>query len=200
MSPRGKRVTPLRALFRLLLLVLVIYGVVLGLSANKIYGKFEHIQEEYASYEKAIDKFDLDAAMVSVRSMADDIAIMEDEANSWQWNLASHVPVWGEDVVCVQRLLGIADSLANDALLPTLAKVEAATEDPSLSRVGEVVDALTHARSVVNMCYEEANALPTSHFEGLNEVVDKTKEIIQTVNETFEKFSLLLDVANVFTK
>lgn len=197
MSPRGKRVSPFRILLRVVLLLLLVYGVVLGVSANKIYGTYQHAMEEYDAYEKAMDEIDIEAAMASVHSMATDIAIMENESNMWQWELASHVPVLGEDVSCAQQLISIADRLANKALLPTLEAAEDALGD--LSKVGEVVDALMHARTVVKTCNDYVNKLPTSHFDGLNEVTSKVKEIINTVNETFDNLSIVLDVANILT-
>ncbi len=195
MSRRGRR-SFLGSLFRLLLLVIVAYGVLLGISAYRISGWATQANTSAQALEKALDDADFDTCKSSVDDLAASVSQISKEAHAWYWTLVQRVPVVDADILCAQELASIADHLVNDALVPVLSKVDASLSD--LSQLPGVIQALTDARLVVATCRSEADEIPLSHFEQLNKLSSSLKEAVTKADEMFDKIALGLDVANLF--
>ncbi|MBO7675236.1 MAG: hypothetical protein J6S63_09550 [Atopobiaceae bacterium] len=183
-------------LFRFVLALLVVYAAVLGISAHRIGTWVDHTIDAYETFESTFDSGDYEQARAAVDDVAQTVSQISTEAHAWYWHLAQNVPYFGEDVTCAQQLSRIASNLGNNALVPVLDSTEAALSD--LSRVGEVVRALTNARNVVSTCRQDFEALPASHFDSLNELATKLQKAVIDTDDVFDKLSVVLDIANAF--
>ncbi|MEE0027819.1 MAG: hypothetical protein U0J70_09520 [Atopobiaceae bacterium] len=191
-----QRPSLLARLFRLVFALLVVYAAVLGISAYRISGWAKQTLDSYETFESTFESGDYEKARAAIGDVTQSVNQISNEAHAWYWHLATNVPYFGEDVTCAQMLSGIASNLGNNALLPVLNGVESAQND--LSKISEVVEALTEARNVVSSCRKDFEALPPSHFEALNSLASRLQQAVVNADDVLNQLSVVLDVANVF--
>lgn len=208
---KGKR-SPVKVVLLALLLVVAVYGVFVGVSVMRVKGQIDEAVQAYDDYEHYLDKKEIGNAVQSLESLAHNVGEIEREADSFTWRIARNIPYLGEDVSCVQQVAVISDRLANDALLPILKEVEdiaGVLDEEGLDlnsitnlllsapdQVMDIVDALAKARTVVSECDEAADALPESHFEQVNELVEKMRTALDEGNATLDALEPVFSGAN----
>ncbi len=203
---------PLVIVLGIILVLVVLFAGCLGLSAARISGLVEQANGQYQAYESCANKGDLAGAKTQVFALAETLDTIEAETSAWQWQAASGLPVLGEDVRCAQGLANIADDLANEALVPVLTELDDifggfsdggvldlnAWGDLFLTKgkkIGELFDDIADAREIVRQCRNEADALPTSHFDQVNEAADNVREAMVNLDEFFGIYD---DIAGLF--
>lgn len=200
--------------------LLVVYGALLGFSVYRVKGLLDEATQTYAEYEAHIDAYELGEAIDSLQLLVEDVDKIQSEALTWEWQVASHFPVLGEDVECLRSVVAISDQLARKALMPVLDELddivdvyEGSTEqdldvDQLLSeapgRVVSLVGALLEAREQVADCNTKVDALPRSHFETVNEFVEKMRNALEQVSELLDGLEPLLngisELSSLFTE
>lgn len=191
-----QRPSLLARLFRLVFALLVVYAAVLGISAYRINGWANQTVDSYATFETTFKEGDYEKAATAFDEVTRSVGQISEEAHAWYWHLATNVPYFGEDVTCAQMLSGIASDLSSNALMPVLNGVGSSLKD--LSKIGEVVAALSDARDVVSSCRKDFEALPPSHFEALNDLAGKLQQEVVKADDVLNQLSVVLDVANAF--
>ena len=213
MTRSQKRPSPLRILFTLLFLVLVAAGVFAGslyLSAKKIETHIAGATESYEQCLSQLEQQQFDDALVSIRTTSEEIAIINQGLGGVQWDLAEKLPYLSDDVTCARQSAGIADDLSNGALIPV---IEQATQlmgdidssDPltgfgnALSKLPDFYNTLASARKIVGSCKTQADTLPESHFESINEWADTVQTAATSAEEAFAQLDVIFGAVDTLT-
>ena len=211
----GRRGHPiLRTVLVLLLLVIIGFGGWIGLSVKRVSDLLGQASTAYDKIQTCVEAEDYDNALVYARTAASLTSQVSDELDGTQWDIASHIPVLGEDVSTVRSVGRISGMLADDAVLPTLDSWDALVGDDVLTdgqldvnklagkveQVGSLALTLQDAGKVVDACSVEADALPVSHFDQVNGWVERLRSTISSVDGIFDDFGVIIDlVANLTT-
>lgn len=213
--------SPLRVVLVIVLTAILAVGFFVGRSVFRVHNCIGQSLEAYVEYENCLDKSDIVGAITALEKLSLNVGKIEDEANSWPWQLLSSVPVMGEDIACVRSTATIADTLANDALLPVLRNAQDIMADvqafdtssvdwSDLDAIGELFSekgeqimalaaALSDARPYVRECSDAAKEIPTSHFKELNELADNVRGICDQTEEVYEQFDSLFSLVDILT-
>lgn len=205
---RRRRHSALGTLLKLVLLAVLVYVGFCGVSAWRIKGLYDDVMASTQSCRESIEALDVEAAYADVNAVAQYLTDLDQETHSWQWNLARRLPVIGEDVGLVQDMVFLYRALANDAVVKSLLPVEdligtteasdfLAVIKEKLGQVSDLTDALVESKEVVSSCADAASQLPASHFDALNDQVDKLKKITSEANAQLSNFGSLLSVTDV---
>lgn len=203
----NKRTSPLRFLFVLLLMLVVVigaYGFMLYTSLSKVRSTAASADTAYHECLTQIENNQYEDALVSIRTVATDVESIDTELQNWQWNIAAQLPVINEDVNCARQSADIANKLANEALMPMIEDAGALfdgistgnaleTIPDALAKVPDLYATVTDARKVVATCKTNADALPTSHFDELNSMAETVKTATYEAEETFASFDVIFD-------
>lgn len=209
----GKTRTLRKVLGTLLAIVLVVvlaFGAWIGLSAQRAGGLFEQTSNALVALQEHVEAKDYQAAMVSAREAAAYTSEASEELSGVQWDIASRLPALGVDAGVMRSIGSISGKLSNEAIIPVLDGWDALAADGIIvndqidfSKIGDKIDqvvalaeSLQKADGVVDACSAEANALPASHFDKLNDWVGQVKGAVATVDETLDQ---LVGVANLVT-
>ena len=204
MSKRGRGSIVIK-LPGVLVVVILAYVAVMAVSIFDLKQDAETISKSYGQLEGCLDEADYEQAITHLHDLADRVDVMEKKLNDWQWQAASNLPVISDDARCLRGAASIGDSLVNDALMPVVSRAETILGDvstigsslgtsefenaPSLDAVGgefsSLAEDVAHARKVVATCQRDAEALPTSHIEELNNLVNKIREVTTQANDVF---------------
>lgn len=120
---RGKPNIALRIL-AVVGIVVVAYAIILCISASHLLGTVESLSAKATTCQQQMDEGNITEAVTSLRNMAKDCESLKSEADMPQWQIASVLPVIGDDVRCARGLATIGDSLSNDALIPVLKEAD----------------------------------------------------------------------------
>ena len=120
---KGKSNIVLRVL-GVLGIVVVVYAIILGISAARLLGTVESLSTKAEACQTQMSEGNVADAITSLRNIAKDCESVKSEVDMPQWQIASVLPVLGDDVRCVRGLATIGDSLANDALIPVLKEAD----------------------------------------------------------------------------
>ena len=206
---RGRKRSPLRALAVLLLMAVVAMCVLYGVSAHNLNEEFKEAESAYAEFEEQMDDLSYHEALDAVRRLSTAAEHIEYELHAWQWEMASRMPVLGQDVRTCQEAAEIANDLANEALYPVAAVAESLLGDSEgqdivsvlqekAGQVSELAEAVSHGRSVIEDCERRAQELPSTHFEKLDEKLAKVRKAAADAAKAlddFEPLLLLVDAA-----
>lgn len=184
----------------LLLLALVAYGVVILLSIQQIRTDAHEALECFHTYEACMEQGDFTAAVDALDAVAENVGQIDAEANSWKWELAMATPILGEDVRAARSASSVANSLANEAILPVVDQGGEAfaafsnVDFTNLEALGELIEqegsrlatlkqTVKDSHEAAKTCVEDVNAIPQTHFKELNELVDDLKETSEETEE-----------------
>lgn len=201
MSRRGRR-SIVRRLFGLVFVVVLAYAAILAVSMADLKNDTDAMTKTYEQLEASLQAGEFEDSIAQIRNLGDSIDAVEKKLNGWQWQVASNLPVISDDVRCLRQIAGICDSLANDALLPVISRAELILGDVSslgsggaqntadLAAIGNEFSLLSkeiaQAREIVDVCQRDAEALPTSHFNELNNLAAKIREVTTQADEAFD--------------
>ncbi len=201
-----RRHSVLGTVLGLLLLVVVVYAVIVGVSAARILDMGNRANASMEAASAAVESSDFAGALDSVRDAAARVDEIEREAGAWWWNVAEYVPYLGEDVRTYRQLAVITDKFVNDGLMPVATQAEPMLDGgdgeseldlgKTLNQVGGLVTAVVDARAVVSECREMADALPASHFDAINEQVEDMRNAINGVDDAFSALESLNPLGN----
>ena len=125
-----------------------------------------------------------------------------------QWDLASKLPVLGTDVTAMRSISAIAGTLSDDAVIPVLdawdelsgsgvvvdGQLDATQVQAKATQFVQLAQKISDAEAVVSTCKEQADALPTSHFDEINAWANELRGSIDSADEVV---GTLAGVANV---
>ena len=196
----GKRVHRHRGLkrfFAALFAVLVILGAVGGFCGYKLYQDVKAVQSDAQKVLAVSDQLKQavkDGDGSKVASSMEEVAVassrMKATTHGTLWNLATHIPVYGEDVRTVQSLTTTLDALATNGLVPLgkgLSQVNLKSligDDGSIdvATMQSAVEALQASAPAIHQANQEIQALPKAHVGKLDDVLTKAKDQFSSID------------------
>lgn len=207
----------LKLIIALLLLAVIGLGAWIGVSAKKASDLFGQAANAYDQMQSSIEAEDYSSALVYARSAASLTSQASTELQGVQWDIASKLPVLGVDAGIMRSLGSISGNLADGAVLPVLdgwdvlvqeGVIVDGTIDPTkvtekLDQLVELADTIQSANAVVDECNAQVTTLPTSHFDVVNQWVDKLRNTVTSVDTTLDQLagiaSLVTGTASLFS-
>lgn len=107
------------------------------------------------------------------------------------WNLATLVPIYGEDVRTVQTVAASLDAVSGDVIVPLAASMRGLessslfTADGAINvnAISVLAETLTTAKPTINQVAADIEALPAAHIGQLQDALDKAKPLVGTLND-----------------
>lgn len=195
MNPEPKKKRPNVLAIVAVILVIVLFaggfaGFTLYHQAKEVKNDAYAIVNSTGTLKDSIKSGDGDALM----SVAEDIQTRSDRMHKTTsnilWNLATLVPVYGEDIKTVQCLSSSLDVLSDDVIMP-LAENMAGISLSSLFSDGTVnvdvlsniANTLVNSKTSINEVAEDIAALPDAHIGQLQNALVKAKPLVATAND-----------------
>ena len=186
-----------------LVLVLLsgIEGVALFCSAKSVKSEASAIMAQASTLKEAVKNGDATALSNSVETIRTKTDSINSQVNGIAWNVASILPVLGQDVKSVQKLGATASTLVEEALVPVAnnlsgLKLSDLLQDGTVN-VGileNLISALDGATPVIQSSIETINGLPEAHISQLKSILDKVKDPLDKANDTLTSVQPLLKV------
>lgn len=214
MEGRAKRHHPVRTTIIVIVVVLACavggYAYALTTSMNTLKTDLKQMSADYKTLTTQIVASNASGANSTAIAIASQVDKVQTETNSWVWNVAAAVPVYGEDVKTMRTLVGVSNDLADQVAVPVTEKYSALLADGVIdgsgnldagklvAKVGEVSDmisVLQRAKTVVTQCDQTVKNLPVSHFEELNEGIASAREGVDSLNTSFQAIDPMLQQA-----
>lgn len=211
MARHGKTVARKSHVVRNVVLIIVGVLVVLAAAAGVVGWRF---------YQQAMDVRDHELAAVEAVSGLQDIEQLDDsdtlndtiaEAQSHAasakeivdgtfWNIASAIPVLGDDITTVQGMVDVVDDLVNDTL-PTLVDTVQTLMNSDLSggdgqlNLQPIVDAQSGFEQASESAQSQAQtiaALPTPHIGMVQSAYEQGQEQVTKVADTLDQINTMV--------
>ena len=180
----GKKVAMVVAIVVAVILVAVgAYGFALYNSVKTVKADAATAMAQVSTLKKSIKDGDGEALKSSVTVVANSTDAIYREVTSPLWNVATFIPVVGEDVKSAQTLVSAAKNLVNNALEPL------SNEIAGVSLSSLVSDGAINAELISSLCssglevlpvvedsVNQINSLPDAHISQVATIINKVKE------------------------
>lgn len=180
----GKKVAMVVAIVVAVILVAVgAYGFALYNSVKTVKADAATAMAQASTLKKSIKDGDGEALKSSVTVVANSTDAIYREVTSPLWNVATFIPVVGEDVKSAQTLVSAAKNLVNNALEPL------SNEIAGVSLSSLVSDGAINAELISSLCssglevlpvvedsVNQINSLPDAHISQVATIINKVKE------------------------
>lgn len=187
--------------------LILAYVAILAVSAADLKNDTDAMIKTYEQLEASLQASEFEESIAHIHDLGNNIDSVEKKLNGWQWQVASNLPIISDDIRCLRQIATICDALANDALMPVISRAELIVGDISslgsdgaqntadLTTIGNDFGSLTReiaqAREIVDVCQRDAEALPTSHFDELNNLAAKIREVTTQADNAFDELESL---------
>lgn len=118
---------------------------------------------------------------------------MKVETSSTMWDLATKIPVYGNDVAEARQLIDIVDTLASEAMVPACQQLDGVTLNSLLVDGGvdvatlqTLLDTLTTVSTPIREAEASINNLGTCKIEKLNNYITQAKEAFSGVDTALD--------------
>lgn len=184
-------------------LLLVALGVSLKTSADRAKSITDRITADYATLQSQLASADSSGARTTVQSIATECADLKVEVSGIQWEIASKVPVYGEDVEKVRALASVAQKLSGDAAVPVVNAYCTLIDDGIVTAdgfdqsklttfVGDVSNLLVtmqESKTTVDECASTLDGLGTAHDAQLNGAISTTRSDVDDLASALDSIN-----------
>ncbi len=201
-KPNNTNVAKIVGIVVLVLVLLSgIEGVALFCSAKSVKSEASAIMAQTSALKDAVKNGDATALSNSVETVRTKTDSINSQVNGIAWNVASILPVLGQDVKSVQKLGTTASTLVEEALVPVAnnlsgLKLSDLLQDGTVnvSILENLISALDEATPVIQSSIETINGLPEAHISQLKSILNKVKDPLNKANDTLTAAQPLLRV------
>lgn len=209
-SHRGLKITLI-----VIAAVLVVLGVFAYTQYRALMRVVDELQADGAALSATVDdisasvqNMDFDAMLTQVQDMRSTIAHMRGLISTPEFDVASHIPTYGGDVLTARSMMDIALDLADNAALPLLGEMVDHPFSSLISRenginvagVYAIVDAAEAAIPVAEADLDALEALDEFAIPQLAEATEpafenlgKARSALGTAKSLFEQYKSMLD-------
>lgn len=189
-SGKGKVVA---AIIAAVVAVIVVVGGICGFSMYSDYknitAKVPTLTEQASTLKDSVMAGDGEAVRTTAASISSEVSEMNDTLNGLPWQLASLMPVVGQDVQSARTLVSEADRLCQYALIPacdSLADVKLSNlvSDGAINvdLLKSLVATLQNVSPVIQQSAETIEALPEAHIGKVGELITKVQDLVHTAD------------------
>lgn len=190
-SGRGKKVGIVVAIVLAVLLVMGgTCGFLLYRSAMTVKAQAQELMDQADPLKEALKNGDAEALDEAVGTVQERMASINAEVHSPLWNLASVLPVVGEDIQSVQKLGDAGAALVDDALVPIADSVSGTglsdlMQDGTINveLIQTISDAVSSSLPTIEESVDTIANLPEAHIPQLAEVLDKVQGPVSEAQE-----------------
>ena len=201
-SGRGKKVGIVVAIVLAVLLVVGgTCGFLLYRSAMTVKAQAQELMDQADPLKEALKNGDAEALDEAVGTVQERMASINAEVHSPLWNLASVLPVVGEDIQSVQKLGDAGAALVDDALVPIADSVSGTglsdlMQDGTINveLIQTISDAVSSSLPTIEESVDTIANLPEAHIPQLAEVLDKVQGPVSEAQELVGQAKPILEV------
>lgn len=201
----GRRARTVGIVIAVILVALLVAGGTMGVmlyqSAMGVRDNASHILSQANVLKEGLENGDEEALTSSMGVIVEKTNEVNAEVHSSLWNVATLIPVVGEDIRSVQTLGSSAHSLVNDALVPIVSNLSGFSLSEifqdgvvNVSLIETLSNALSSAMPVIQNAASEISALPEAHIPQLRDVLSRVQEPIGEVQGLLDGVQPILDV------
>lgn len=199
---RGKKVGIVVAIVLAVLLVIGgTCGFLLYRSAMTVKAQAQELMDQADLLKEALKNGDEEALDEAVGTVQERMASINAEVHSPLWNLASVLPVVGEDIQSVQKLGDAGAALVDDALVPIADSVSGTglsdlMQDGTINveLIQTISDAVSSSLPTIEESVDTIANLPEAHIPQLAEVLDKVQGPVSEAQELVGQAKPILEV------
>lgn len=198
----GKKVGIVVAIVLAVLLVIGgTCGFLLYRSAMTVKAQAQELMDQADPLKEALKNGDEEALDEAVGTVQERMASINAEVHSPLWNLASVLPVVGEDIQSVQKLGDAGAALVDDALVPIADSVSGTglsdlMQDGTINveLIQTVSDAVSSSLPTIEESVDTIANLPEAHIPQLAEVLEKVQGPVSEAQELVGQAKPILEV------
>lgn len=199
---RGKKVGIIVGVVLAVLLVVGgTCGVLLYNSAMSVKSQAQELMDQADPLKEALKNGDEEALDEAVGTVQERMASINAEVHSPLWNLASVLPVVGEDIRSVQKLGDAGAALVDDALVPIADSVSGTglsdlMQDGTINveLIQTISDAVSSSLPTIEESVDTIANLPEAHIPQLAEVLEKVQGPVSEAQELVGQAKPILEV------
>lgn len=176
-------------------------GVMLYRSAMSVRDRASTIMAQASTLTDALQSGDNEGLSSSVGVIVENTNAINNEVNSTLWDLATYIPVVGEDIRSVQTLGTAAHSLVNGALVPITNNISGMSLSDllqdgavNIEMVRTLSSSVSDALPVIQGSIDTITALPEAHIPQLRDILSRVQEPLQQVKGALDQVEPVLDV------
>ena len=184
-----------------LVLCIGIYAIVLFSSVSQVRSQATTVQQEVQTLRTAIDDVDIPTVATTSNSLANHLAELKEELSGWQWSIAAMLPQYGSDVTSGRQLVDVADSLAQNVLLPAATIANDYAQNISSKGIlgvldtqlaSNVAETLTKAAPAITEASTALNAIKPAHSAEINQAVGELRTPINKMAQLLDEYGTLV--------
>ena len=176
-------------------------GVMLYQSAMSVRDNASVLMAEAGTLKDSLKNGDEAALSSSVATIVSKTDEINNEVQSPLWDVATFIPVVGEDIRSVQTLGSVAVDLVNDALVPVAdsvagMKLSELMVDGAINvgLIQAVSGSLSDAAPVIQTSIEQIASLPPAHIPQLADVLERVQGPVSEAQGLIGQIQPILDV------
>ena len=190
---RKKRGKIIAGVIAAIVVLVVIVGGICGFTMFRDYknitAKVPTLMEQASGLKDSVMAGDGETVRTTAATIASEVSGMNDTLSGLPWQIASLVPVVGQDVQSARTLVSEADRLCQYALIPacdSLADVKLSnlmTDGAvNVDLLQSLVSTLQNISPVIQQSAETIEALPEARIGKVSELVTKVQDGVRTAN------------------
>lgn len=164
-------------------------GVLLYRDARTIMTQADTLMTQASGIQSAVLSGDGDTVRSTATSIATQVSDIHDTTDGLHWQLASFIPVVGQDVQSARTIIAEMDALCQDALLPAcdeLANMQLSNlfSDGAVNvdLIQSLVTTLQTVAPVVQTSAATIENLPDAHISQLDDAISRIKDVMSSAN------------------
>ncbi|WP_245526889.1 DUF4012 domain-containing protein [Coriobacterium glomerans] len=197
-SWRKRRKRLITRIIGCLIVILLAFGgfcaIIVFRDAKDITAQSQNMIAEAKSIaDKAKDK-DSDGINSIASSLAAQISDLKSKTNGISWQVATLVPVIGQDIQSARTVVTEMDNLCQYALVPAcdaLAQMQSGNlikdETIDLASLQSISSTLGQISPILQNSSKQLNSLPKAHIGKLNEAIGKIKDLLSGANSALDQ-------------
>lgn len=194
---RGRRIAAVMGgVVAALLVIASICGALLYRDAMDVLGQSKSVMAQASTVGDALKSGDGNSLVQTASQMASEVSDMRSKVDGPLWNVASALPVLGDDIRAARGVVEQADNLMQNALMPVAQSLQGVSLSTLLTdatvdvqTLETVSAALSQAQPVVEQASSAIDALPQAHIGKVRDTVDKVRGPIASAAETLKGFN-----------
>ena len=182
-----------------LLIVVGAFGFGLLRSVQRVQDQAAQAMSVIDELQVAIQAGDKSGLPDAAASLSDAVHAVNEEVSGLNWQVASHMPVYGQDIKSVQVLGGVLVDLADNALTPASSALmgmdlTAILQSGSINAavVSQLADMAQDVAPVISRCTVALEELPAAHISQVSDILGQITGSLSTANTLLSQINNIL--------
>ena len=180
--------------------VLVVAGGIWGFSlysdAKTIMSKVDEISAQADTIKDAVSSSDTAKLTSTAETIANQVSNMHAMTDGFNWQLASFIPVLGQDVTSARTIVAEADKLCQNALIPGVASLASVQTGSvfvdgaiNIDLLQSLIDTLQSVAPEIKTSAETINSLPEARIGKVGDAINKVRNLMGTAGNALDQIN-----------